>query len=245
MILEVCVDSLESSVYADKGGADRIELCADLKLGGTTPSIGLAKLVREYVSCDVYAMIRPRDGDFAYNEHEILTMKEDIAELMPYVDGFVFGALKYEGVLDINVMSELIALTGEKGVTVHRAFDCTIDIYKAYDELKELGVDRVLTAGGYNKAYEGIKVIQKLVEIEGPTVMAGCGINSENVREIIEATGVTEVHLSAASTRSTKMRYQNPALKMGSDSDESSIRYCNIEKVRKMKSVLSNDKPPA
>lgn len=238
MILEVCVDSLESAIHASQGGADRIELCADLKLGGTTPSIGLAKLVREFVASEVYAMIRPREGDFAYNEYEILTMKKDIVELTPYVDGFVFGVLNHEGILDISVMSELIDLTGDKGITVHRAFDCTLDIYKTYNELKVLGVDRVLTAGGYNKAYEGLKVIRKLVEIEGPAVMAGCGINSENVLEIINGTGVREVHFSATSTKKTQMKYQNPVLKMGSDSDEANIRYCDAEKVRRMKSVL-------
>lgn len=240
MILEVCVDSLESAIHADEGGADRIELCADLKLGGTTPSIGLVKWVREFVSCDIYAMIRPREGDFAYNEYEILTMKEDIAELMSYVDGFVFGVLNYEGALDIKTMSELVALTKVKGITVHRAFDCTKDLYETYCQLKELGVNRILTAGGYNKAYEGVKVIRELAEMDGPIVMAGCGINSENVTEIIEATNVTEVHLSAASTRSTKMTYLNPALKMGSDSDESNIRYCDLGKVKKMRAVLDN-----
>ena len=204
MILEVCVDSIESAVAAQQGGAGRVELCADLAHGGTTPSIGMIRSVRGEVSLKVHVMIRPRAGDFCYSEAEFEVMKSDVLEVKKLgVDGLVFGILTSERAIDTSKTAALLELSRPLSVTFHRAFDETVDLSAALTELKRLGVDRVLTSGGKSSAEAGITTLADLVRKSGSSikVIAGGGITPENITDVVGQTGVDEVHaLSSVST---------------------------------------------
>lgn len=216
--LEICVDSLVSALEAQKGGADRIELCDCLAAGGTTPSAGLIKIVREYINIDIYVMIRPRSGDFCYTDLEFQVMKENIRFAKEYgMDGVVFGILTSEGYVDTERTKELIQIAKPMGITFHRAFDMAKSPEKTLEELIGLGVDRILTSGQKNSAYEGIQLIKNLVEKSNNkiSIMAGSGVNSENVEDIINKTAVKEIHLSAKKRFKSKMSYRNENVNMG------------------------------
>ena len=204
MILEVCVDSVESAIAAQQGGAGRVELCADLEHGGITPSIGMMKSVREKVSLEVHVMIRPRAGDFCYSEAEFEVMKRDLQEAKKLgVDGLVFGILTSEGAIDSARTMMLLEMARPLAVTFHRAFDETVDLFAALSELTRLGVDRVLTSGGKSSVEAGLQTLASLVRNAGSSikVLAGGGITLENVADVVGQTGVDEVHvLNSVST---------------------------------------------
>ena len=204
MILEVCVDSVESALAAQEGGAGRVELCADLEHDGTTPGITMIKSVREQVSLKVHVMIRPRAGDFCYSDVEFEVMKRDIQEAKKLgVDGLVFGLLTSDGKIDAARTTILVEMARPLSSTFHRAFDETVDLFAALLELTRLGVDRVLTSGGKPSVEAGIQTLAGLVRKAGSSiiVLAGGGITLENVTDIVEQTGVDEVHaLSSVST---------------------------------------------
>jgi copper homeostasis protein len=197
LILEVCVDSVESGVAAQNGGAGRVELCADLEHGGTTPSITTIRSVREHVSLKVHVMIRPRVGDFCYTEAEFEMMQREILEAKKLsVDGLVFGVLTSKGTIDISRTAILLEMARPLSVTFHRAFDETADVFAALSELTRLGVDRVLTSGGKPSVEAGIQTLAGLVRRAGSSikVIAGGGITFENVRSVVEQTNVDEIH---------------------------------------------------
>jgi copper homeostasis protein len=204
LILEVCVDSVESAVAAQQGGAGRVELCADLEHGGITPSIGMIKSVRERVPLKIHVMIRPRPGDFCYSEAEFEVMKRDVRETKKLgVDGVVFGVLTSDGTIDTARTKILLEMARPLSVTFHRAFDETVDLLAALSELTRLGVDRVLTSGGKPSVEAGMLTLANLVQEAGPLikVLAGGGITLENVADVVKQTGVDEVHaLSSVST---------------------------------------------
>jgi copper homeostasis protein len=204
LTLEVCVDSVESAVAAQQGGAGRIELCADLEHGGTTPGVSVIRLVRESVSLNVHVMIRPRGGDFCYSEAEFEVMKRDVQEVKKLgIDGLVFGILTSDGVIDTARTKILLDMARPLAVTFHRAFDKTADLFAALSELARLGVDRVLTSGGKPSVDAGLQTLADLVRKAGSSikVLAGGGITLENVADVIEKTNVAEVHaLSSVST---------------------------------------------
>jgi copper homeostasis protein len=204
LILEVCVDSVESAVAAQQGGAGRIELCAELEHGGTTPSIDMIKSVRESVSLKVHVMIRPRAGDFCYSVAEFDVMKRDIQEAKKLgIDGLVFGILTSDGTIDAARTKILLEISRPMSVTFHRAFDETVDLFATLSELAQLGVDRVLTSGGKPSVEAGVQTLADLVRKAGSSikVLAGGGITLENVADVIEKTNVDEVHaLSSVST---------------------------------------------
>lgn len=218
IIMEVCVDSLESAIAAEKGGADRIELCQNLMAGGTTPSLGLIELVKEYIGIDISVMIRPRSGDFCYSNCEMEVMKKDIEVVRKIgIDGIVTGILTYNGEIDVNRMRKLIEIAKPIPITFHRAFDMVKDPFKALDKLVGLGVKRILTSGQENSAVDGIDLISQLVKRANSEIiiMAGGGINSGNVASIIKNTGVNEIHLSGKKRVSSKMEHRNTKVKMG------------------------------
>lgn len=218
IIAEICVDSLQSALSAEKGGASRIELCDNLMGGGTTPSIGMIELARKYLTIDINVMIRPRSGDFCYSTFEIEVMRRDIEIAKKCgVNGIVIGVLKPSGKIDIKIMKELIQLSRPLTVTFHRAFDMTKDPFESLDILIDLGVERILTSGQESKAIDGINLIKELVKIAENKIiiMPGSGINDENIRDIIESTGVKEVHLSAKKNVESIMEYRNQKVNMG------------------------------
>jgi copper homeostasis protein len=235
LILEVCVDSVECAVAAQHGGAGRIELCADLEHGGTTPSVDMIKSVRESVSLKVHVMIRPRAGDFCYSEAEFEMMKRDVEETKKLgVDGLVFGILTSDGTIDAARTKILLEMSRPLSVTFHRAFDETVDLFAALSELIQLGVDRVLTSGGKPSVEAGVQTLADLVLKAGSSikVLAGGGITLENVADVIEQTNVDEVHaLSSVSTA---------FVSTSSDSKVSHFprRITDASKVRRMVDIL-------
>ncbi len=199
MIVEVCANSLESALIAERAGADRIELCSELAVGGITPSYGVLQQVREAVSIPVHVLIRPRSGDFTYSEAEFETMCLDIAHCVTMgFDGIVAGVLQDNFFLDQTRMRQLLSLKGGLHFTFHRAFDWIPNPMEAYGALEALGVGTLLSSGQAGSALEGLPLLRKLRDAEGRcTVMPGAGIGSENARIFLEA-GFSALHLSAA-----------------------------------------------
>ena len=201
-LVEVAVDSVAAAVMAAALGADRLELCQDLEVGGTTPSLGLIGAVRERVSIPVAVMIRPRAGDFVYGPDEFRVMEADIRHaILAGANGVVVGPLTADGGIDQEGLKRLVGEAGPVPVAFHRAFDSVTRPLKALDVLIALKVARLLTSGGGVTAYEGRAAIGRLVERAGSelTVIAGGGVTAEHVAALLNATGVREIHLSGVS----------------------------------------------
>lgn len=219
--LEVCIDNIESLHHAITGGATRIELCSSLSLGGLTPSYGFMRQAARASTIPIYAMIRPRQGDFLYSDEDIDVMSEDIKSAhRAGLDGVVFGALTEQGEVHIPYCTKLceLAQSLNMGTTFHRAFDQCCNVETALEQIINLGCERVLTSGLGATATEGADVIKSLVEQAGNrlAIMAGAGINASNVRSLVEQTGVQEVHLSGKTTRPSHMSFVAEHSKMGS-----------------------------
>lgn len=226
-VLEICCSDIDSVHLAIEGGADRIELCSALSEGGLTPSAGL---ISEAVKCGitVNTLIRPRGGDFVYNKAETKIMLSDITTAASLgVNGVVIGALCPNGTIDIDVCTALInqAKKLNLDVTYHRAFDLCSNPESALESIIQLGANRLLTSGLAATALDGAKKIRRLCEIADGRIkiMAGCGVTPRNITEIIDKTGVTEIHASAKTLVKSPMEYINPNAKMGSVDDYSRI----------------------
>jgi copper homeostasis protein len=196
-ILEACVESITEAINAEKKGANRIELCADLSKAGITPSYGTIKKAKACLSIPIHVIIRPRGGDFVYTKDEIDIMAEDILickELK--VDGVVFGILNENGDVDVDTMRQLIQIAKPMKVCFHMAFDLIDDKFKAIDQLVELGVDILLTKGCQTCAYDGRDNIKNYIEYAkgGIVVMPGGKVTGDNYREIAEYTGANNLH---------------------------------------------------
>ena len=215
---EVCVDSVESVVAAEQGGADRVELCSDLMEGGLTPSYGTLKVARARVAIGIMAMIRPRGGDFCYSEAELAAMSADLVMAREAgANGIVLGLLNPDGTVDRERTARLIDLARPLPVTFHRAFDMTRDPLEALEALIGLGIDRVLTSGQEPSVIEGLDPIAALVSQAAGriVVMPGGGITARNVARVVSGTGVREVHFAALSPEDGRMRFRNPRVFMG------------------------------
>lgn len=242
MKVEVVVYNIESALKAQEGGADRIELCENPYEGGTTPSYGTIEVVRQHVSLDIYVMIRPRGGDFYYSSYEFHAMKRDIIQCQKLsVDGIVFGILSEDGRIDKKRCAELIQKARPLRVTCHRAFDITRDPFEALEDCIEVGFDRILTSGRQAQAIKGVSLITELVQrAKGRiTIMPGSGVNENTVEQIVEKTNAREIHFSAATFRSSAMKYVNTDIvSMGSETDSANkIRTVDPEKVRKIRAL--------
>lgn len=217
--IEICANSVESAVKAQEGGAYRVELCAGIPEGGTTPSFGEIRMARQLLQrTKLHVIIRPRGGDFLYNHQEQEIMLHDIKVARQLgADGVVFGCLTAEGNVDIPAMKKLMNAVGNMSVTFHRAFDMCRDPKEALEQIIELGCDRILTSGQEVDAVTGIPLLKKLVEqADGRIIiMPGCGINPSNIREIAEQTGTHEFHFSGRSTYESGMIYRNTKVSMG------------------------------
>ncbi len=215
--IEICTNSAESVRAAVAAGANRIELCAGMPEGGTTPSYGEIALVRELIPAGMHVIIRPRGGDFLYSEEECEIMFRDIEMARKIgVDGVVMGCLTANGEVDVEKMQKLMVAAGDMSVTFHRAFDMCREPYKALEAIEHLGCERILTSGQKASAEEGIPLLKELVNrARKVIIMPGCGVNSGNIRKIVEATGACEFHLSARISVGSDMIYRNPAVSMG------------------------------
>ncbi len=217
---EVCVDSIAGIRAAREAGAERVELCADLLEGGTTPSLGTILVARKLADIKLHVMIRPRGGDFLYDEDEIATMEADIASAKSAgADGVVFGVLMRDGRVDGELTERLIARARPASVTFHRAFDMTPEPLIALETLIELGVDRILTSGQEPTAYEGAERIAELVKaaVDRVIVMPGGGITPRNIGRIAAITGASEIHFAARVPTPSAMRFRRPDMYMGGE----------------------------
>jgi copper homeostasis protein len=196
-LVEAAVETLESSLAAERAGADRIELCDNLGEGGTTPDGGLVAAVVERVRLPVFVLIRPRAGDFVYSESEFDVMIRDVELTRTMgIAGIVTGALDANGRVDVKRTRSFVKAAGGLPVTFHRAIDSAANLTIALDDAIEAGVSRVLTSGGAPTALEGVNVIAALVERarERVSIIAGGGIREHNVRKVIDRTEVHEIH---------------------------------------------------
>jgi copper homeostasis protein len=203
LLLEISVESAEGAAAAERGGADRIELCSDLKAGGVTPGAESMRRVREMVRIPVFAMIRPRAGDFVYSNAEFAEMKHEIATAKELgMDGVVLGILTKEGCVDVAQTRELVESARPLPVTFHRAFDEISDLHEALQDVIQTGAKRILTSGGARSALEGAAVLAELVEAADDRIiiLPGAGITASNIQQIVRQTRATEFHsgLSAA-----------------------------------------------
>ncbi|KAF9074857.1 copper homeostasis CutC domain-containing protein [Rhodocollybia butyracea] len=257
MQIEVCIDSVDSAINAARGGADRLELCGNLGLGGgSTPSLGLLKAVQKAVTLPIMVMIRPRTGDFLYSDSEMETMLEDIKIFKDHgVQGFVFGVLTPEGRVDVvRTKREVILLTSKSSVCFHRAFDMTRDVKEAIgDVLKIDRVTRILTRGliltcsGQGKSVsESLDVLAWLQETSraaGVTVMPGSGINPHTVGPILDRLlplGLSEIHLSAGSWVEGAMSFRRDGMDMGVGNGEWDIWRTNEETVQNVRQQVES-----
>ena len=219
---EICANSVASCIAAQDGGADRVELCAGIPEGGTTPSVGMIRCARESISIGLNVIIRPRGGDFLYSESEIREMVYDIkAAKRLGVDGLVFGCLCPDGSVDMENMRLLMEAAGDTPVTFHRAFDHTSDPLKALEDIIELGCARILTSGCRPTAAEGAPLLAQLVEKAGDRIiiMPGCGVNEGNIAETARLSGAREFHFSAREPVESGMTFRNQDVVMGSEED--------------------------
>lgn len=235
---EICANSVESCVEAQRGGADRVELCAGMPEGGTTPSYGDVVVARRLLTTTkLHVIIRPRGGDFLYSDLEKEIMLEDVRMARRLgVDGVVFGALTAEGDVDMEFMRQLMEEAEGMSVTFHRAFDVCHDPREALEQIIELGCERILTSGQMPKAEEGVELLRELVERAGKriVIMPGCGVNASNIAHIAEATGACEFHFSARSKRESDMIFRRSRVSMGGAVviDEYSRDVTDVEIVR-------------
>jgi len=220
ILIEACVNSVESAVEAQKGGARRVELCENLFDGGTTPSFSAIHAARRRVHLQLNVMIRPRGGDFCYSLGELEIMKGDLDAVgAAGVDGVVFGVLDTDATVNRGLCRELIRLARPMSVTFHRAFDMTADPFAALDALIDLGVDRVLTSGQRASAMDGVDLIARLVERAGDriVIMPGVGIDETNIAGLVERTRAAEYHVLAEKRVPGSMTFRNEQAFMGPD----------------------------
>jgi len=195
--LEIAVESIEAALAAVRGGAHRLELCSQLAAGGLTPSTELIRAARKRISLPIFAMIRPREGDFVYSDFEFTTMQRDVeAAKQLGMNGVVLGLLRNDGSVDIERTRHLVELAGPLPVTFHRAFDTLPDLAAALDDVIHTGAARILTSGGAPTALQGLAKIARLVAAaqDRIVIVPGRGINSSNIREVVYRTRACEFH---------------------------------------------------
>lgn len=235
-ILEICAGSVESAIAARDGGAARIELCSALEIGGTTPSAGLIAEARKIEGIVLNVIIRPRGGDFLYNEHEAACMEQDIRTCRQLgADGVVIGALTAKGDIDTALCKRLIDAADGMSITFHRAFDMCRDPKRALEELIAIGCDRVLTSGQAATAEAGLPLLKELVQQAAGriSIMPGCGVNSGNAARILQATGAVEIHASARKSVGSGMLFRHSGVSMGTPgSDEYARKETDVDEVK-------------
>ena len=239
--IEVCIDNLESIAYAIAGGATRIELCSALALGGLTPSIGMMVKAAKLSSIPVYAMIRPRQGDFIYSQNELELMLEDIdAAANAGLNGVVFGVLDTNGDVDIKANHLLVerAKLHQLGTTFHRAVDHARDWQTALETISQLGFDQVLTSGQASSAAKGLPIISAMVKSNQIAVMVGAGINATNVANIAKVSGVRQIHLSGKTSRPSKMPLFTHAQMGNEETDDREIPITDQNKISDVVNAL-------
>lgn len=247
-IIEVCVGGYEDCLSAALGGADRVELNAALSVGGLTPGMAVLKRVKQETGLKVICMVRPRAAGFCYSAKEKELMFEEAELLLQHgADGIAFGFLREDGSIEKESTAKMIDLVHQKGkeAVFHRAFDVCRDAYGSIELLISLGADRILTSGGQAKAVDGKELLRKLQKAYGDRIqlLAGSGVNDQNARELVEYTGICQVHSSCKS-------YREDATTMGENVSyaylpapyEQSYDVVDSEKVKKLVTSLTFNK---
>lgn len=246
LVIEVCIDSVESAIAAQAGGADRVELCGDLFSGGTTPSAGMIAIVRQSIKIGLMVMIRPRGGDFCYSSAEYEIMKHDIRVAKELrADGVVLGILHEGGMVDVDRARELVELARPMSVTFHRAFDMAVEPFQALEDVIATGADRLLTSGQEQTAYEGLELIAELVkQADGRIiVIPGGGISERNIAKIVAGSGVKECHTSARVSVPSRMTYRRPGVYMGGAlrASEFNLSLADAGRIRILRRILDEE----
>jgi copper homeostasis protein len=249
MVLEVCIDSVESAIAAERGGSKRVELCSDLLEGGITPGAGLIVSARRHIAIDLYVMIRPRGGDFFYTDLEFEVMQEEIAHARRLgADGIVLGLLDQQGRVDVVRTRELVELAAPMPVTFHRAIDMTPDLAAALEDVIATGAIRILTSGGAPTVQQGLGEIARLVQTARGriAIMPGGGITPGNIAAIAQQTGASEFHSSARTAFPSPVRFRKQGMSMGALRDREYRRF-NVreENVRALLRGLDHALQPA
>ena len=246
VLLEVCVDSVESAIAAAQGGADRIELCSDLIIGGTTPSPILFKEIKKHVNIPIHILIRPRFGDFCYSLYELAIIKEEIKMFRELgADGIVIGVLTPTGALDIVAMRDLLTEAGDMSVTLHRVFDVCKDPFEAMEQAISLGFHTILTSGQKGTCKEGKELLRELIaRSEGRiTIMPGSGVTLTTIHEVVAYTGATACHMSGKVTIDSPVSYRKEGVNMGlKEVSEYEIWQTDKEIIRQAKAILTQKK---
>jgi len=242
MNLEICVDSVESAVAAEAGGAQRVELCCGLAEGGLTPSAGLLRAVRSRIKIGIHVMIRPRGADFLYSEDELSIMRDDIAvAAQSGADGVVFGLLKTNGDVDVERTRELVELAHPMEVTFHRAIDMSRDLEASLESVIEAGAKRILTSGAAVNATQGSPRIAGLVQLAGDRIqiMVAGSIRPENVAQIATETRAQHFHAALRTLIPSAMKYENRTVHLGTPDADDYARYVSrAEDVRRLRHAM-------
>jgi copper homeostasis protein len=237
LLLEVCAFNLQSSIIAERVGAKRVELCENPADGGTTPSYGTIKQTREKISIALYPIIRPRGGNFFYDENEFAIIKQDILLCKQLgCDGISTGMHLQNGEIDTERLKRIVEWAYPMGVTCHRVFDATPDPFKALEEIIDCGCERILTSGQKTAAPEAIEILADLVlRAEGRIIiMPGAGVRSSNIETLINGTGATEFHTSARIVAPDPVTFRNPAI-----ADATNWYIANEEELNKIIVILN------
>ena len=214
--LEVCVDSAESALAAVRGGATRLELCANLVIGGTTPSLFLYREIRKVSDIPIHILIRPRFGDFCYTGSELSIIEQEVKQFkLEGAQGVVIGVLKPDGTLDAAAMETLCRAADGLNITLHRAFDMCRDPFETLGQAERLGVTAILTSGQRNRCLDGAELLRQLAEYGGIDIIAGSGVTAEVIRKLRVITGVSSYHMSGKTAVDSIMTFRNPDLYMG------------------------------
>ena len=240
-VLEICVDSLSSARAAIRGGADRLELCSALAVGGLTPYEALLRQIKEESDIPVRCLMRPRAGDFLYTPEELEMLRLQILQLKEAgADGFVIGCLTAEGDLDFEAMKPLVEACGDRGITLHRCIDVSRDPVQTYLDAGKLGIDTVLTSGGAGNCLAGLETIGKMLSAKGPQVLIGAGVKAAVIRKFRETFPEAEAfHMSGKCEIESGMAFRREGVPMGLPGlDEWHIQQTSEEAVREARAVL-------
>lgn len=241
-ILECCVDSVESAIAAKNGGADRIELCSGLVIGGLSPSQALYKKIRETVDIRIHVLLRPRFGDFCYTELEHEILKEEVRAFRELgADGVVIGSMRPDGTLHMEQMQELLEEAKGMSVTLHRAFDMCKDPLATLEDAKRLGIDTILTSGQKNNCADGTELLQELVErAQGkPDILIGGGVDASVIPMLSEKTHAHSYHMSGKVSLESRMTYRKEDVSMGLASvSEYEIWRTSEQRIRQAREVI-------
>ena len=241
-LLECATDSVESALAAAKGGADRLELCANLIIGGTTPTLALYDEVRSHSDIPLFILIRPRFGDFLYTDYEANVICREIKMFQKAgAEGVVIGSLNKDGSLNVEHMKRFIDSAKDMSITLHRAFDMCADPFATLKQARELGVNTILTSGQAPSSLEGIDLYEKLIEKANGeiSILAGGGIKASTIEKLLKQTSLPAFHMSGKIVVESSMVFRNPAVSMGLPGiSEYNIWLTDESNVREARKVL-------